>query len=101
MVVHLPDLDGRVSDGTASPVEYAAAQARDRSHRRSDGVIDDQQVIVRVERHLVGVERAFGLRRRLNKLFGENARHKEAAAPAAPTALLKKIRRDTFFSFMI
>src|SRR5262245_15218621 len=47
---------------------------RDRPHSGRDGVVDDKQVIVRIERHLVRIERPLGLTRRLNQFLGEYAR---------------------------
>ena len=61
--VALPDLDDGVADRVALGVEDAAGQVRDLADGRRDGVVDDDQVVVGVERQLVGVERPLGLAR--------------------------------------
>src|SRR5262249_17301846 len=79
VVVALPDFDESAADRLAVTVEDAAAQIAGRAHGRRDRVVYDQQVVVGVERHLVRVERPFGLSRRLDQLLGENAWREQGA----------------------
>src|SRR3712207_7970807 len=48
-VVALPDLDDRVADRVALGVEDPAGQVGDLPDGRRDAVVEDQQVVVRVE----------------------------------------------------
>ena len=64
VVVGLPDLDQGVAQRIAVGVEYATDQVRHLANGRRDRVVDDQQVVVGVERQLVGIERTLGLQRR-------------------------------------
>jgi len=82
MVVHLPDFHERVPYGVALRVEDAPAQVRDFADRRSDAVVDDDEVVVRIERPGGPIEWALGLSGRADKFVGKNAGHgKQPAAP--------------------
>ena len=49
VVVNLPNLNQSIANGVALGVEDASAQVRDFSDRRRDAIVDNDQVIVRVE----------------------------------------------------
>src|SRR5438093_8211897 len=73
IVVALPDFNQRIANRIAVRVEYASAQPGDLAHGGRHAVVDDNQVIVCVERQVVGVERPFGLLRRANEFLGKCA----------------------------
>jgi hypothetical protein len=72
LVVHLPDFDERVAEWRAGRVEDTAREVRDFTHGGRDRIVDDQQVVVGVERQAVRVERPFGQGRGLGEFLGEN-----------------------------
>ena len=61
--VALPNFDRRIANRLPLGVENAPRQMRDLADRRSDRVVDDQQIVVFVERQLVGIKRPLGERR--------------------------------------
>jgi len=71
--VALPDFDEGVADGLAVWAEDAAAEPCDLADGWGGGVVDDEEIVIGVERERVRVERAFGLGRRLEEGFGEGA----------------------------
>ena len=71
--ITLPDLDERVADGFAAGVEHPAADVGDLAHAGRDPVVDDQQVVVGVEREMVRIIRSLGLRRRPGQRLGKGA----------------------------
>lgn len=70
--------------GAPPRIEQAAADVLDFSDRGREGVVDDDEVVVRVEREVWGVERALldpgGLAR---EFLGERAGHSEQQRPQA------------------
>src|SRR5262245_66094152 len=73
LTVALPDFDESVLHRAAAGVEDAAGEVRDLADGGRDAVVDDDQVVVGVERELVRVEGALGLRRRAREFVGEGA----------------------------
>ncbi len=73
VVVHLPDLDDGVANGIAMRIEDSAGQVRNVADGRRDRIVDDEQIVVGIERQVIGIERPFRLRRRAHELFGEDA----------------------------
>ena len=71
VVVDLPDLDQGVPDRVALGVENTAEKMGHFAHGRSDRVVDDQEVVVGVERELVGIERPLSLRGRPHQFVRE------------------------------
>jgi hypothetical protein len=71
---HCQISDEGVADGVALGVEDTPAEVRHLADGRRDGVVDDQQVVVGVQRQLVGVERPLGLLRGAHQFVGEGAR---------------------------
>ena len=63
LAVHLPDFHEGVAHRLAVFVENAPAQVRDLANGRGNRVVDDDQVVVGVERQPIRVERPFGPRR--------------------------------------
>src|SRR5688572_18115374 len=61
VVIALPDFDGRIANRLAPRVEDTAGEMRNLADGGRDPVVDDEQIIVRVERQLIGIERPFGL----------------------------------------
>ena len=83
--VALPDLDQGVADRVALGVEDPAGQVGDLADGRGDAVVDDEQVVVGVERELVRVERPLGLGRGAGQLLGEQpAGGEQAETPRVP-----------------
>ena len=65
-------LDKLRDDAAVRPwLDQVLAQHVGRADRGRDRVVDDQQVVVGVERQAVGVERPLRLRRRARQLLGE------------------------------
>src|SRR5262249_13087482 len=71
LAVDLPDFDERVAYGFAGFAQYASGQVRDFSDGRSDRVIDDEEIVVRVERHLIRIKRSFPGAGSLGESFGK------------------------------
>src|SRR5262249_2487196 len=69
--VALPDLDHRVPNRLTAYRQHPAGKVRDFAYGRRDGVVDDDQVVIGVERQLVRVERPFGHPGSAGKLFGK------------------------------
>jgi hypothetical protein len=90
----MPDLDDGIANRIAFEVEDAAAQVRDLADGRRDGAVDDEQVVVRVERHLVGVERPLGLGGCAGEFLGEQARRGEGGGPQGAGAQEQTTRRQ-------
>src|SRR5258707_213113 len=64
-MVRAPNLDGAIADGLAVGVQQFAAQMGDRSDGGGDGIIDDDQIIVGVQRKFGRGEKALFHPRRL------------------------------------
>ena len=77
VVVDLPDLDQGVPHRVALGVEDAAGQVGHLADGRRDAVVDDEQVVVGVERELVRIKRPLGLPGRAHQLVGEQAAGRE------------------------
>ena len=69
--VALPDLDQSIPHRAARRVEHLAGQVGDLADGRSDAVVDDDQVVVGVERQLVGIKWPFFTLRCPRELIGE------------------------------
>lgn len=77
VVIGLPDLDQRITYRVAVFVEDATGQPSDLADRGRDAVIHDNQIIIGIERQMIGVERSLGLLRRARQCLSESARHRE------------------------
>ena len=77
--VALPDLDERVAHRCTAGRGHRTVEVGDLPHRRRDAVVDDEQVVVGVERHHVGIEGPVEhpVARRHGQLVGEDARRPE------------------------
>src|SRR5512133_2443634 len=84
--VYLPKLDHRISDGVTSPLDESSAQMRDFAYGRRDRIVNNQQVIIRVERKSARVERTFLNLRCARELLGKRARDREQKAPRRDVA---------------
>ena len=80
-VIDLPDLDECVANGAATRIQDSARQMGDLTHGRRDRIIDDQQVVIGVEREFVGIKRAFGLGRRAYQFLGKYAGDQQSRRP--------------------
>jgi hypothetical protein len=58
-VIDLPDFDHGILDRVASNVEDAAHNMRDLADGRRNRVIDNDEIVVRIQRQLLGIERSF------------------------------------------
>src|SRR6185437_11774274 len=86
VVVDLPDFDQGIAKGFAARVQDSPAEVRDLADGRRDFVVDDQQIVVGIERQLVRIKGPFGLRRGQRQLFGEGAASGEASRPEGDSA---------------
>ena len=87
--IDLPDLNNCVADRFAVGPKDAAAQVSNFPNGRGCRVVDNDQVVVRVERKLVRIKRALGHPwRRPHERFGERSRNGEEPGP--PTGMLEK-----------
>ena len=73
VVIHLPDFDEHISQRFSVTVEYSTGEMSYFTDGGRDRVIDDNQVIIRVQRQVIGIEGAFGLLRRSHQILGEGA----------------------------
>lgn len=71
--IDLPDFDEGVADGLAVLVEDAAAEPGDLADSRRGGIVDDDEVVIGIEREFIGVERSFGLAGGFYQFLGEQA----------------------------
>ena len=81
LVIGLPDFDQGIAHRIAMFVEDATGQPSDLADGRRDAVVHDDEVVVRIERQLVGIERTLRLLRRACQRLGESARHREHRRP--------------------
>src|SRR5579871_746741 len=73
LAVHLPDLHKRVSDWFAGGAQDATGEMCDFTDSGCDGVVDDQQVVVGIKRHLVGIVGSLGKRGSSGEFLREQA----------------------------
>jgi len=71
--IDLPDFDDGIADGVAFGVEEAAAEVGDFADSGGEVVVEDEKVVIGIEREFVRIEGAFGLTGRLGEGFGESA----------------------------
>src|SRR6266511_5600129 len=76
-VVALPNFDDCVPNRFACGTEDSSAHVGNLAHARSQRVVDDDQIVVGIERQMIWVERAFGLTWRENQLLRERTWHGE------------------------
>lgn len=60
--VDLPDFDNGVAEWAAIRIEYATAEVSYLTDSWRDAVVDNKQIVIRVEGQVVWVKRTFGLR---------------------------------------
>ena len=60
IVIALPDLNQRVADRFPARVEHTPTEPGYFADGRCDSIIDDEQVVIRVEREFVRVKRTLG-----------------------------------------
>src|SRR5690606_5718634 len=71
VIIDLPDFNSGISNGRAVTAEHPPGQMRDLADRRGDRIIDNQEVVVRVERQAVGIKRSFRLGWRKRQFLGK------------------------------
>ena len=77
-LIDLPDLDNRVADRLPGRRGDPSRQMRDLADARRDGVVEDQQVVIGIERQLVRIKRPLGRHgRRAGELLGKHPRHRK------------------------
>jgi len=81
VVVGLPNLNEGIAHGFTFFVEDPPAEPSDHANGRGDPVVNDDQVVVGIERKFVRVERPFGLLRGPREGFGKSTRHGEQRRP--------------------
>ncbi len=74
VAVGLPDFDDGIPDGAAGGALYRSAQVRDFTNGGSDLIVDENEIVVGIERKLIGVERPLGLTWRFDQSLRESAR---------------------------
>ena len=72
-IVALPDFDDGIANRLTARIEDAPAHVGHFTHGRREAVIDDEQVVVGVERQVIGIEWPFGLARRAHQFLGQDA----------------------------
>src|SRR5437867_1802941 len=88
VIVHLPDFDQRVADRVAAAVQNPTAEVGDLAHGRRERVVDDDEVVVGVQRKVVRVKWAFGLAWGAHQFLSQSARQCEQ--DGAPDKALEK-----------
>ena len=97
LVVHLPDFHERVANRLTARVQNPSAEVGDVTKSRRDAIIDDDEVVIGVERQVVGIERPFRLARRAHEFISEESGNGEKrgsetqAANEAPTILERNL----------
>src|SRR2546428_6492408 len=86
VAVHLPNLDQRIANRLTARIENPSAEVRDLAERRREAVVHYDEVIVSIQRQVVGIERPFGLARRAHEFVGEGARDGEKGGSEAHAA---------------
>ena len=81
VVVRLPNLDDCAAYWTAAGIEHPALYPHDLAHAGRDGVVDEQQIVIQIERQPVGVVRSDGQRRSGDNLLGERALRQPQGGP--------------------
>src|SRR6478752_4468242 len=71
-IVALPNFYCRVPNRVPLTIENSSTQIRDLAHTGSQLVIDDQEIVVRIQRQLVRIKRPLGLGWRLHQLLGKH-----------------------------
>ena len=71
--IALPNLHDRSANRRAVRPQDASAEIRHFAQGGSRGIVDDQQIVIRIERQMVGIKRPFSLLRRAEKLFCKRA----------------------------
>src|SRR5262249_25073603 len=77
IAVALPDLDNRVADWITPGIKDPAAQVRHVTHCGRNRVVDNEQVVVSVEREFRRIERPLANAGRALKLGGEGTPRRE------------------------
>ena len=71
IVIGLPDLEHGAAHGLAVLVEHTAAHPGDRANRRRNRIVDQEEVIVAIERQVVRIVWSERLVRRLDERLSE------------------------------
>src|SRR5262245_59327978 len=90
VVVTLPNLYERPADRISLRVQHTAGQMSNLTHGRRDVVVDNDQIIIRVERQLVWVKRTLHLSRRDCQFVGKCAANREHGSEATQAYLAQE-----------
>jgi len=85
--IGLPDFDNGVFDRVAGAFEDAAAEPGNGFNAGGDGLVDDEQIVVAIQREGVGIIESFGG-------GGWKSPDSVKKSPPAPRAEVKKLRRS-------
>src|SRR5262249_54177162 len=85
LAIRLPDLDESISNRVSLLIQDPPAQMRDLPDGWRDSLIDNDEVVIRVQRQFVGIKRSFGLPRGAHQVLSECARHGEKSRAQAET----------------
>jgi hypothetical protein len=72
-VIALPDFDECVLDRIAVGIQKPSTQVGDLADRRRKAVVDDDQIVIGIERQMIRIKRAFRLPRGADQFFGEQS----------------------------
>jgi hypothetical protein len=76
----LPYLHKSIADWLPARIQYSAAEPGDLTQAGCRGVIDDEEVIIRIQGEMIRIKGAFGLRWGTGQFFGEQPGHGEKRA---------------------
>ena len=82
-IIHLPNFDCDVANRAAVSVADFSGQVRNFTDRGRNRVVQDQQIVVGVQRQMIRLERPFALGRRLFQFVGEWPGSKETERAAS------------------
>src|SRR5262245_9521665 len=100
VVVALPNLDGGVANWVSSWSENSTAHVSDLADARCHGIIDYNEIIIRIQGKMIRIERTFRLARGLDELLGKGSRDSEECraeskvlqkASAVPNGILGRV----------
>src|SRR5436190_6120510 len=97
VVIHLPDFNQRIANRIAAAIQNAPGEMGNLAGCRSEGVIHQDQIIIRIKGQFVGIKRSFCLARCAQQFLSESARDgkQERASREAfekTSAIMKKAK---------
>ena len=81
VMIDLPDFHQRVADRLALRIGHPPAEVRHAAQGGGEAIVQDDEVIVGIQREIDGVKRPLGLLRGERESFRERAGHPEPRSP--------------------